>query len=83
MRNLGEGSLLAPGGWMDLGTLYSSLTQRPRSTSLQRSEQKGRNGLSFHSTGLPQIGHFIEAGVREPTSLRRPLRARVRAIQVA
>ena len=31
----------------------------PRSIIRQRSEQKGRFGLSFHSAGLPQIGHFM------------------------
>src|SRR5262244_1942610 len=41
------------------GTRYSPSTQRPRSTSWQRSEQNGRNGLSFHSVGLPQVGHFM------------------------
>lgn len=41
------------------GTRNSSLAQRPKSMSLQRSEQKGRAGLSFHSVGLPQVGHFI------------------------
>ena len=51
------------------GTRYSSLTQRPRSTSLQRSEQNGRNGLSCHSTGLPQVGHFMETDARA-TSLQ-------------
>ena len=41
------------------GTRYSPSTHRPRSTSWQRSEQKGRKGLSFHSAGLPQVGHFM------------------------
>ena len=41
------------------GTRYSPSTQRPRSTSWQRSEQNGRKGLSFHSVGLPQVGHFM------------------------
>ncbi len=45
------------------GTVYSSLTQQPRSMSLQRSEQKGRYGLSCHSAGLLQVGHFIEKGL--------------------
>ena len=49
------------------GTRYSSFTQRPRSTILHRSEQKGRKGLSLYSTGLPQVGHFI-CGRREPSS---------------
>ena len=52
------------------GTRYSSLTQRPRSTSLQRSQQNGRNGLSFHSTGLPQVGHFMETDAAANTSLQ-------------
>src|SRR5688572_16443475 len=41
------------------GTRNSSLAQRPKSMSLQRSEQKGRSGFSFHSTGLPQVGQVI------------------------
>ena len=41
------------------GTRYSPSTHRPRSTSWHRSEQNGRKGLSFHSTGLPQVGHFM------------------------
>ena len=41
------------------GTRYSPSTHLPRSTSWHRSEQKGRKGLSFHSTGLPQVGHFM------------------------
>ena len=48
------------------GTLYSSLTQWPRSTSLQRSEQNGRCGLSFHSTGFLQLGHFIIRSITKP-----------------
>ena len=53
------------------GTRYSPSTHRPRSTSWHRSEQKGRKGLSFHSTGLPQVGHFmnLEPHAR-PTSQR-------------
>ena len=43
------------------GTRYSSLTHLPRSSSLQRSEQNGRKGLSCHSTCLLQVGQcFIE-----------------------
>lgn len=41
------------------GTLYCSSAQRPKSISLQRSEQKGREGLLSKSTGFPQVGHFI------------------------
>lgn len=41
------------------GKRYSSLTHLLRSTSLQRSEQNGRNGLSCHSTCLLQVGHFF------------------------
>ena len=53
------------------GTRYSPSTHRPRSTSWHRSEQKGRKGLSFHSIGLPQVGHFIELEPRaRPTSQR-------------
>jgi hypothetical protein len=42
------------------GTLYSSFTQRPRSTNWQCSEQNGRCGLSCHWTGLLQFGHFMK-----------------------
>ncbi|MDT4897740.1 MAG: hypothetical protein QOH25_2817 [Acidobacteriota bacterium] len=48
-----------PSSLLSAGTRYSSLAQRPKSISLQRSEQKGRCGLSCHSAGLLQFGHFI------------------------
>jgi hypothetical protein len=51
------------------GTQYSSLTQRPRSISLQRSEQNGRKGLFFHSTGLPQIGQVMNLCERSSNSV--------------
>ena len=41
------------------GRAYSSFTQAPRSSNLQRSEQNGRKGLPFHSMVLPQVGQFI------------------------
>jgi hypothetical protein len=41
------------------GMRYSSLAQRPKSISLQRSEQKGRLGLSCQMAGFPQFGHVI------------------------
>src|SRR6266511_748401 len=52
------------------GTRYSSLIQRPRSLSLQRSEQNGRNRLSFQSTGLPQVGHFMETELASEYSVQ-------------
>jgi hypothetical protein len=40
------------------GTRYDSAAQAPRSINRHRSEQNGRNRLSFfHSTGAPQVGH--------------------------
>jgi hypothetical protein len=39
-------------------TRYSSLVHLSKSISLQRSEQKGRHGLSCHSTRFPQVGHL-------------------------
>ena len=39
------------------GTAYSSSNQRPRSTSRQRSEQKGRWAPSASSRGLRHVGH--------------------------
>jgi len=39
---------------------YFSLAQFPRSISLQRSLQKGKNS-SPRSTGFVQIGHFMPA----------------------
>src|SRR5687768_6310969 len=53
-----EGSVCSLGS-ASPGTRYSPSTHRPRSTSLHRSVQKGRNSLFFQSTGLPQVGHFI------------------------
>ncbi len=45
------------------GILCSSAAQAPRSISLQRSEQNGRNALfSFHSTGAPQVGQSTVNG---------------------
>jgi hypothetical protein len=55
------------------GTVYSSLAQRPKSISLQRSEQKGRFGLSCHPVGFPQFGHFIIKAVSSPWSVVRCL----------
>gem|GEM_PF-4170945 len=40
------------------GTEYASSAQRPKSISLHRSEQKGREGLSCHSTGFPHVGQM-------------------------
>jgi hypothetical protein len=44
------------------GTRYSSLAHLLKSINLHRSEQKGREGLSCHSTGFPHVGHF---GIRQ------------------
>jgi hypothetical protein len=57
----GASALSADGIVSVAGTVYSSLAQRPKSISLQRSEQKGRVGLSCHGAGFPQIGHFIKS----------------------
>ena len=43
---------------MGVEITYFSLAQFPRSISLQRSLQKGRNSLSG-ATSFLQIGHFI------------------------
>ncbi len=50
---------IVSGGSCSPGTRYSPSTHFPRSISWHRSEQKGRNGLPFHSTGLPQVGHLV------------------------
>jgi hypothetical protein len=60
VSSCGASALSAEGIVSVAGTLYSSLAQRPKSISLQRSEQKGRVGLSCHWAGFPQIGHFIK-----------------------
>lgn len=39
-----------------VGNLYSSLAQAPRSISLQRSEQNGRNSLPSQVLASPQRG---------------------------
>jgi len=39
------------------GIRYSSSDHRPRSTIRHFSEQKGRCGLSFHTTRVPHRGH--------------------------
>src|SRR5688572_4007278 len=49
------------------GTRYSPSTHFPRSTSWHRTEQNGRYSLSFHSAGLPQVGHFIATRSRQAT----------------
>jgi hypothetical protein len=44
------------------GTRYDFAAQAPRSINWHRSEQNGRNRLSFfHSTGAPQDGHAPSA----------------------
>ena len=51
------------GDTFSAGTRYSSLAQAPRSISLQRSEQKGRQGLaSVHCTDFWQVGHSTFMG---------------------
>lgn len=48
---------------MGLEITYLSETQLPKSSSLQRSLQKGMYG-SPKATSFLQIGHFIRAGSR-------------------
>lgn len=43
------------------GIRYCPEAQRPRSINLQRSEQKGRTGLSCQVTGVLQIGQVMAA----------------------
>jgi len=54
--SLGPGS--GSGGASSEGTRYCSSIHLPRSISLHRSEQKGRQGLFSNSAPLPQTGHF-------------------------
>ena len=49
-------SVSSKGAASSEGTAYSSLAHAPRSISLHRSEQKGRNSFPVHSTGLRHLG---------------------------
>ena len=49
------------GGIASSGILWFSSNQSPKSISLQRSLQNGLHlYISFHSIGLPQVGHLGE-----------------------
>lgn len=51
-----------PSSWVV--TVYFSSAHPPKSVSLQRCEQKGRNVFSgFHITDVPHVGHLTDRDV--------------------
>src|SRR6185295_7105463 len=55
VRSASGGSAISAGLILRPGTRYSSSVQRPKSINWQRSEQKGRDELSCHSTVFPHV----------------------------
>lgn len=62
-RRTGSGGLPSSAGVSPssspAGILYSSPSHLPRSSTLQRSEQKGRNGFCSQTTFFLHVGHLV------------------------